>query len=165
MSLPAGFTADLLPVGIELLGGSLADMRLVSLAYAFEQSSGHRRAPATTPALIDGAPPTPISFEVEVADAATGAFVFDPADNTLSWTLRIDVAATELHGATLHAGVTGDEPSFARLAPMGVSATDGTLTLSAVQRRALERGELWLRVFTRADPLGLTRGRLTIPGR
>ncbi len=45
VTVPAGFTADGLPVGLELLGPAWSDARLLALAYAFEQAAGHRRAP------------------------------------------------------------------------------------------------------------------------
>jgi amidase len=45
VTVPAGFTADGLPVGLELLGPAWSDARLLALAYAFEQTTGHRRAP------------------------------------------------------------------------------------------------------------------------
>ena len=43
LSMPAGFTADSLPLGVELLGRPLADARLVSFAYDYEQSTHPRR--------------------------------------------------------------------------------------------------------------------------
>jgi Asp-tRNA(Asn)/Glu-tRNA(Gln) amidotransferase A subunit family amidase len=51
ISVPAGFTADGMPVGLELLGRAWAEGRLLELAYAFEQSTHHRRPPASTPPL------------------------------------------------------------------------------------------------------------------
>jgi len=44
--VPAGFTPDGLPVGVELLGREFAEERLFELAYAFEQATDHRRPPA-----------------------------------------------------------------------------------------------------------------------
>ena len=38
ISMPAGFTADGLPVGVELLGRAFDDAKLVSYAYAYEQA-------------------------------------------------------------------------------------------------------------------------------
>jgi len=43
--VPAGFTDDGLPVGLELLGRSFAEPRLFELAYSFEQHTDHRRPP------------------------------------------------------------------------------------------------------------------------
>jgi Asp-tRNA(Asn)/Glu-tRNA(Gln) amidotransferase A subunit family amidase len=52
ISLPAGFTDDGVPVGIELLARSHEDGRLVALGFAWEQKASPRRPPATTPSLI-----------------------------------------------------------------------------------------------------------------
>jgi amidase len=49
--VPAGFTGDGLPVGVELLGRAWSEPLLIKLAYAYEQATRHRRPPATTPAL------------------------------------------------------------------------------------------------------------------
>src|SRR5215813_13654628 len=49
--VPAGFTPDGLPVGIELLGRSWTEPQLIRLAYAYEQSTHHRRPPISMPAL------------------------------------------------------------------------------------------------------------------
>lgn len=51
ISVPAGWTADELPVGIELLGRAWSEAQLLRIAYAFEQATHHRRAPKLTPAL------------------------------------------------------------------------------------------------------------------
>jgi amidase len=51
LTIPAGFTADGLPVGIELMGRAWSEALLLRLGYAYEQASGHRRPPASTPPL------------------------------------------------------------------------------------------------------------------
>ena len=51
LSVPAGFTAEGLPVGIEFLGRQFSEGRLFALGYAFEQATHHRRPPVTTPPL------------------------------------------------------------------------------------------------------------------
>lgn len=53
ITVPAGFTSDGLPVGIEFLARPFAEGTLIGLAYAYEQGTLHRRPPATTPALTD----------------------------------------------------------------------------------------------------------------
>ncbi|MPY71129.1 MAG: amidase [Alphaproteobacteria bacterium] len=47
--VPAGFTSDDLPAGVTFLGRPYDDARMLSLAYAYEQATGHRRPPASTP--------------------------------------------------------------------------------------------------------------------
>ena len=51
LSVPAGFTPDGLPVGVEFLGRQFAEGRLLMLGYAYEQATHHRRPPMTTPPL------------------------------------------------------------------------------------------------------------------
>ncbi len=51
ISVPGGFADDGLPVGVELLGRPFADGDLLSLAYAYEIATLHRRPPALTPKL------------------------------------------------------------------------------------------------------------------
>ena len=77
LSLPTGFSANGLPVGIELLGPQLSDAWLLALGYAWEQGTGlspgsktsvnrHRRAPLSTPALA-----APIQAPVQTAPIQT----------------------------------------------------------------------------------------------
>jgi amidase len=46
ISVPAGFTAEGLPVGLEVVGKPYDEPTVFRLAYAFEQATQHRRAPA-----------------------------------------------------------------------------------------------------------------------
>jgi amidase len=49
--MPAGYTRDNLPVGIEFIGKSFDDLRLLQVAYGYEQATKKRRSPKITPAL------------------------------------------------------------------------------------------------------------------
>ena len=49
--VPAGFTPEKLPVTLSFLGSAYSEPRILGLAYAFEQATHARGAPATTPAL------------------------------------------------------------------------------------------------------------------
>jgi Asp-tRNA(Asn)/Glu-tRNA(Gln) amidotransferase A subunit family amidase len=51
MTVPAGFTADGLPVGLEFMGRAFAEPTVFRLAYAYEQATHHRTPPRTTPAV------------------------------------------------------------------------------------------------------------------
>ena len=49
MSIPAGFTDDGLPVGMDLLGRYFSEPQLLKIAYAYEQLMNPRKAPRSTP--------------------------------------------------------------------------------------------------------------------
>ena len=49
--VPSGFTTDNLPVGITFMGRPYDDGAMLRLAYAYEQTTHHRRPPSTTPPL------------------------------------------------------------------------------------------------------------------
>ena len=49
MAIPAGFTADGVPVGFELLGEPFTESTLLKIGYAYEQTTKPRRRPTTTP--------------------------------------------------------------------------------------------------------------------
>jgi amidase len=51
MTVPAGFTTDGIPVGIEFMARPFAEATLFRLGFAYEQGTHHRRPPASTPAL------------------------------------------------------------------------------------------------------------------
>ncbi len=51
ITVPVGFTADGLPVGLELLGREFSEGMLLRFAYAYEQATQRRRPPVTTPSL------------------------------------------------------------------------------------------------------------------
>jgi amidase len=51
ITVPAGFSAAGLPVGLEFLGRAFAEPTLFKLAYAYEQGTHHRKPPPLTPSL------------------------------------------------------------------------------------------------------------------
>ncbi|HKJ01376.1 MAG TPA: amidase family protein [Longimicrobiales bacterium] len=54
LTVPAGFTSDALPVGLEFLGRPFTEAELLGFGYAYEQATAHRRGPTTTPPLGPG---------------------------------------------------------------------------------------------------------------
>lgn len=51
ITVPMGYVADALPVGLQLVGRAFAEPTLIRLGFAYEQATGHRRAPDSTPPL------------------------------------------------------------------------------------------------------------------
>ena len=51
ITVPAGFTGDHIPAGISFLGRPYGEGTLIKLAYAYEQATGHRTPPTSTPSL------------------------------------------------------------------------------------------------------------------
>jgi Asp-tRNA(Asn)/Glu-tRNA(Gln) amidotransferase A subunit family amidase len=51
MTVPAGFSAGGLPVGLEFMARAFGEPTLFKLAYAYEQGTHHRKPPRLTPAL------------------------------------------------------------------------------------------------------------------
>ena len=166
LSLPAGFTDDGLPIGVELIGRPWADARLVALAFAFERSGSRRRPPSTTPALVNGAAPAPVTLAVTARagrSSADGRFVYDRTRSELSWQLRV------IGGGTVQAVVLVRRESARaphvvhRLSGPGVSSSSGTLFLDGANRRALQDGRLALSIVTSDDGTGAGNAVLTLP--
>jgi amidase len=51
--VPGGFTADGVPIGLELLGRPWSEPQLIKFAYSYEQATNHRRPPGSTPPIKD----------------------------------------------------------------------------------------------------------------
>jgi len=157
ISMPAGFTADGLPVGVELLGRPFEDAKLVSYAYAYEQATHHRRAPARTPPL-HGATTVPLTKWEENAEAPgtksvlSANFTFDPTTNELRYRVAaVGFSEGEILALTMHrAEKAGDGPVIAVLSNHAFQAIAGSETLSDPDRERLIAGHLYLRVATKS---------------
>jgi amidase len=53
VTVPAGFVADLLPLGLSFMGPPHSEPRLIKLAYAFERAHPVRRPPRYTPTTLE----------------------------------------------------------------------------------------------------------------
>ncbi|MCC7123788.1 MAG: amidase [Acidobacteria bacterium] len=162
MAMPAGFTTDGVPIGLEILGPAWSDARLVSLAYAYEQAVRPRRPAPTTPALVNGAVPPPVTFTValrpaaaDARGAATARFEFDPVSGRLAFELPADAIAASIHRA--EPGIDG--PVLHRLINPAAPKSAGTITLPPYQRPLLNDGTLYLSV---QRPSGRTTAPLRI---
>ena len=167
LALPAGFTADGLPIGFELLGRPLSDAKLVGMAYDYEQATHPRRPPSTTPALVGGRAPAPVSFVVAARDgavAAKGAFVFDETRRTLVYDVAVSgVSPSRVYGLSIDRDSAGrNGPVFRTLVGPGHDRAKGTLTLGSVERRELAAGQLAFVVYTADRPFGTIKARMAL---
>lgn len=173
LSVPAGFTEGGLPIGIEMMGRTLDDARLVALAHAFEEATDHRREPWSTPPLEKGEAPGGVEFRLEPGvpagivspggNASSGAtaslegdFTLNPLRNEVAWSVAVEgTAASEIYAVALRwsDGEGGWQVSHRLLGP-GEGAGAGVAMLSAAQRNALEAGAMHLILLTRSSPQG-----------
>lgn len=169
LSIPAGFTDDGLPIGAELLGRPFADATLLALAFDYEQSAHPRRAPSTTPPLVNGHAPPPTDFAVAARGAgvtATGRFTFDPTRRVLAYRLQLaGSAAGQVATVSIardSAGIAG--PIIRRLLAQGERLTSGTMVLNDAARQDLFAGRFSLAVFTTDRAGALVRAPLVVAG-
>jgi Asp-tRNA(Asn)/Glu-tRNA(Gln) amidotransferase A subunit family amidase len=153
LSAPAGFTADGLPVGSELLGRPWDDARLLAIAGAFEATGPRRRPPPTTPPLVGGKAPRPIAFHATArgpgGGSAVGSFRFDPSTGELRYDVRLSgVAADSIQAVVLRRGREGRAgPVIHRVIGPGELRGRGQVMLVGVNRLALESGTLAMDLF------------------
>jgi amidase len=144
MAMPAGFTDDGVPVGFEVLGPAWSDTRLVAMAYAYEQAVRPRRLPPTTPALVNGEPPSLQAFTVTGragAESLAVRFEYDPVSGRLAYELPAGLRAASIHRGT--PAPLG--PVLHRLLdPAATQATRGAVMLPPYQRPWLLEGSLQL---------------------
>jgi amidase len=162
ISMPAGFTNDGLPIGLELLGGAWEEARLMKYAYAWEQASKLRKPPFSTPPLVKGVAPAPTTIDVAIG-AATVKLTYDATTGAL----RYEAATAKMPPADRVLGLTiqrsdADKPGpivAHLLAPNQISGA-GMLTLRGRNREDLVDGKLFVHFYTRQTPLGTERQRI-----
>ena len=167
ITVPGGHAPDGMPVGLEMIGREFAEFDLIRLAYAFEQATGHRRPPDSTPSLV--APPPPVVVEVETPAAPgpglRGRFELDRARRELAWSVSVhgvvdgDVLFSHLHRA-VEGGGAG--PVAHLLGGRGQARASGRLVLSARDVQSLRDGRLYVAAHT-ADDLPGIRADLVWP--
>ncbi len=180
LSVPAGFTAGGLPVGLELMGRAFDDARLVAMGFSFEQTTDHRRVPPTTPPLVDGRAPEPVEFQVVArgdGGEVEGRFAFDATTSTLTYDVTVTgEAADEAQALALRrpdpdGGGDEDDQASGSEAPVvvhwlagpGRSSVSGRLTLDAADRAALAAGTMILSLHTTSFPPEAARATLSLP--
>ncbi len=161
LSMPAGFTSDGNPIGMELLGPPLSDARLLAYAFSFEQVHQPRRPPPYVPPLEGGQPPAPILYSVTAEGAVgsvSGRFSLNVTTGVLSFQVAVSGASPEaVHAVNLARTVDGHPgPIIHLLSGPGELTASGAVTLSLANSEALRKGQLYLRVFHDGGSMGGT---------
>jgi Asp-tRNA(Asn)/Glu-tRNA(Gln) amidotransferase A subunit family amidase len=155
IAIPAGFTHDGVPVGVELLSGPFTEGRLLGLAYAWEQVAQPRRPPPRTPSLISGELSVP--FELD-SPGASGKLKLDRPAQTLHYALRIKgVKDRDIVDIKLHRGAPGSNGPVVAL--LG-NSRKGSITIGNAMLSDLLDSNLYAVVYTRAAPRGAVRGQI-----
>jgi Asp-tRNA(Asn)/Glu-tRNA(Gln) amidotransferase A subunit family amidase len=164
IAIPAGFTTDGLPIGLELLGAAWSEAKLLTYAYSWEQAAKPRRAPFSTPPLVKGVAPAPATADIAVGpaslklnyDRTTGQLRYEAAAPGLPTTDRV-VALTIQRSE-------GEKPGpvvAQMLVPNQISGS-GTLIMRGRDREDLMAGRLYVHFYSRQSPLGAGRARLEL---
>ena len=162
LAIPAGFSPDGVPVGMDLLGSAFTEQDLLSLGYGIEQILKLRRAPFSTPRLVDAKPPEPRTATVSGSDGAFVDFTYDEITSQLRYRLRGDpnaldrISAIWLHSGTVVKPGAARQQLFREGQPL-----DGALVLSYLDRQDIGQGRMLARFFRRARP-GASRD-VTLP--
>lgn len=155
--MPAGWTRDALPVGIELMGPRYAEQDLLSYASQWESQAWTRSPPYCTPSLFAlSSSDRTIRGCVQLRErhADEEEVRVDYTLDTLTAELRYEISASErladrLIAVTVHAS-EGDSigPVFANLLVRAERHSADTLTLAPHQLSHWVRGNVVLRLTT-----------------
>lgn len=172
ISVPAGFTPDQLPAGLELMGSAFSEAKLLAYAYDWELQRKPRVAPFSTPKLVNGAAPKPRLASLALARFAgpvsklQARLAYDETTATLSYSVQVQglTAPDGLTTVALHRG-TPDKPGpvLGHLLRRGAVTQTGTLKLAAADREALQAGgtgALFIGVYPSAGLQDSTRTAL-----
>jgi Asp-tRNA(Asn)/Glu-tRNA(Gln) amidotransferase A subunit family amidase len=158
ISMPAGFTDDGVPIGVELLGRAWTEPRLLAIAYAYEQATHLRRPPSTTPALVGGKPPAPRTFVVATGSVRT-TVTFDVTTRRLKYDVLAMAGADAAIAAAIHRATDGaNGPVVVRLLDGMGRPRSGDAILGGVDTSALQNGKLYIEVTTKGGTS--TRSRI-----
>ena len=151
LTIPAGFTARGLPVGLELLGRSLDDARLVAFAFAYESAAPKRRPPLRTPPLVNGAAPPTVQLATDPpsGDGVDAVLGVDLPTGTLSYRITISSAdPADVYGTVLRRTADDGPVVVLRLGGPEEPEVTGAVALSTRLLHDIMNGDLELLVHT-----------------
>lgn len=154
ISIPAGFTDNGLPVGMELLGKFLHDADLLAIAHLYESAMDTRQPPATTPALQSGLAPPANGFELVFNQQGVifqAGFEVDASTNLLSYELSLaQNSGSEIYAVTLMIDDELNDAVVLNLMGPDSSGARGSYFMSPRFRQAFAEQRVYLKVF--AEP-------------
>jgi len=157
LSMPAGFTDDGLPIGIELLGRAFGEPQLLTLAYGFEQATHLRRPPFSTPPLAGRRAPAPREFVSATAAAAPSSpmlsvrFTFDPLTGDLRYAATASgLPPDDVLAAWIQRGGESDRgAALFQILGMGELRRAASILVPPAQHATLMDGKLYLAFYWR----------------
>jgi Asp-tRNA(Asn)/Glu-tRNA(Gln) amidotransferase A subunit family amidase len=155
ITLPAGFTPDGLPVGVELLARPFEDGRLIALGYAYEQVAKPRRSPPRTPSLVSDV----LAYQFELhAPLIKGQLRFERSTQTLHYELQIPtVKDHDILDVKVHRG--GPDENGPVIELLGKDRR-GSVAIRNSNVNDLLEERLYLLIYTRDAPFGAIRGQI-----
>jgi len=159
ISMPAGFTDDGVPIGIEVLGRDWTEPRLLAIAYAYEQATHFRRPPSTVPPLVNGKAPAPHTLVITTGPVRM-TITYDQTTRRAKYDVMAMAGADSAIAAAVHrAEEGGNGPVVFRLLDGMGRPAPGDVTLGAADAAAMENGKLYVEVTTRSG--GTARSALS----
>ena len=153
-SIPAGFTRDGVPVGVELLGKAFGEGELIAMAYAYEQAAKPRRSPPRTPSLLSGE----LSRDFTISGGISGHALLDVPGQKLRYELQWSgVLDDEILDIKLH---KEEKDSAGPVVALLGKSRQGELAVRNEDLDALLAGKLYFTVYTRQKPLGAARAQI-----
>ncbi len=148
MSMPAGFTRDGIPVGIELLGKAFDEGKLISMAYAYEQAVKPRKPPARMPSLVNGE----LTRNFMIDGGLEGHAVLDVPSQSLRYELQWrGILQDEILDIKLH---KEEKDSAGPVVALLGRSRRGEIAIRNEDLDALRESKLYFTVYTREAPLG-----------
>ena len=161
LGVPAAWTDDGLPVGVDLVGRPWSEAQLLALGFGFEQTLKLRRPPFSTPALVNGKAPAPRALTVSIEEhgerLTTVDVSYDETAGRLTYKTTYAPKRDERVTAVWLQRAAGEKVGAAVHLLSGGAGTSGqgVVTLSYAERADFAAGKLRLRVYTKDHPAGI----------
>jgi amidase len=161
LGVPAAWTDDGLPIGVDLVGRPWSEAQLLALGFGFEQTLKLRRAPFSTPGLVHGKAPAPRAFAVPIEEhgerLTTIDMSYDETTGRLAYKTTYAPKRDDRVSAIWLQRAAGDKVGAAvHLLSAGPGTSgEGVATLSYAERADFAAAKLRVRVYTKDHPGGI----------